>query len=146
MSHVLGIGLDILSLCRVERLVGNKKYHDRFLQRILSPFEMELFHRFAASAQCERDHVLFLASRFSAKEAAYKALFPYLPLTWKDLRLVKVGGTLLSHIPSCFLVMMIIMAGRIAFSCSFFILFDRQAQFRNREFRNEAKATRELPV
>jgi len=62
---ILGIGTDIVSTTRLERMV--EAYGDRFLQRVFTRREVETAERRATLA--ER-----LATRFAAKEACMKAL------------------------------------------------------------------------
>jgi holo-[acyl-carrier protein] synthase len=62
---VLGIGTDLVSIDRVERLLT--RHGERFAHRILHPVEWPGYHGNAAPAA-------FLARRFAAKEAVSKAL------------------------------------------------------------------------
>lgn len=62
---ILGIGTDIVSTTRLERMVA--AYGDRFLQRVFTRREVETAERRATLA--ER-----LGTRFAAKEACMKAL------------------------------------------------------------------------
>ena len=62
---IVGIGVDIVDMSRIERLLS--EYGDSFVRRILAPVEQEAF---AASSR----PVSFLANRFAAKEALSKAL------------------------------------------------------------------------
>lgn len=64
MSNMIkGIGVDIAKISRFE----NKSNH--FIQRILSKKELEVY-----SSLNEENKIVYLASRFSAKEALFKAL------------------------------------------------------------------------
>lgn len=65
MSPIRGIGTDLVSIERIEKLWTN--YHLKFAQRILSTKELESF-------ASKEDKVGFLAKRFAAKEAIAKAL------------------------------------------------------------------------
>ncbi len=62
---IAGIGVDIAETIRFSNLY--ERYGERFARRILTDNELEQFHRRTQS-------VLFLASRFAAKEAAAKSL------------------------------------------------------------------------
>ena len=62
---VLGIGLDLVYIPRIERAV--KRWGERFLQRIFSDVEREYVFK-------KRDPFQSLALRFAAKEACAKAL------------------------------------------------------------------------
>lgn len=62
---IVGIGIDIVDVSRIERLL--RKYGDQFAGRILAQAERP---DFAASSR----PVWFLANRFAAKEALSKAL------------------------------------------------------------------------
>jgi holo-[acyl-carrier protein] synthase len=62
---IVGIGVDIVDVARVERLLG--EYGARFAERILAPAEREAF-------ACSGRPNWFLANRFAAKEALSKAL------------------------------------------------------------------------
>ncbi|MBT4989193.1 MAG: holo-ACP synthase [Rickettsiales bacterium] len=65
---IIGIGTDITNIDRFEKLY--EKYQDRFISRILTPFELIQF-----SKRKTKDSKLgFLAKRFAAKEAFSKAL------------------------------------------------------------------------
>jgi holo-[acyl-carrier protein] synthase len=67
---VAGVGVDIAHTPRVLRLY--QRYGDRFLRKVYHPTERAEFQR--RVARCEGRGAEFLASRWSAKEAAYKAL------------------------------------------------------------------------
>jgi holo-[acyl-carrier protein] synthase len=62
---LLGIGVDIVEIERVERLLD--RFGERIARRLLTPREFEQFTARGAPAG-------FLASRFAAKEATAKAL------------------------------------------------------------------------
>jgi len=79
---IYGIGIDVIQPHRVARLL--EKYGERFVKRVLTPLEQP---RYARSAQ----PVLFLASRFAAKEAFSKAMgtgFRY-PVTLQCISVVQ---------------------------------------------------------
>lgn len=60
---VCGIGFDIVEVARVAGVAA--RHGERFLRRVFTPLEIERAHG-------NRDQ--YLAARFSAKEAAFKAL------------------------------------------------------------------------
>ncbi|MEZ4649208.1 MAG: holo-ACP synthase [Candidatus Eisenbacteria bacterium] len=60
---IVGIGIDIIEVSRVRGVL--ERHGDRFLRRIYSPEEIE-------NVRGNRDQ--YLAARFAAKEAAFKAL------------------------------------------------------------------------
>jgi holo-[acyl-carrier protein] synthase len=62
---IYGIGIDVIEPRRVERLL--EKYGERFARRVLTPLEWPGYLRTVRP-------VLFLANRFSAKEAFSKAM------------------------------------------------------------------------
>jgi holo-[acyl-carrier protein] synthase len=61
---IVGLGTDIVEIARIE---SQLKKSQRLAERVLTPFELEIFlkHKFPAR---------FLAKRFAAKEAAVKAI------------------------------------------------------------------------
>lgn len=59
---IIGIGCDIVSMNRI------RKQKEEFYKRILTPKEQSLYLEFSSSRRIE-----FLAGRFAAKEAIYKA-------------------------------------------------------------------------
>ena len=61
---ILGIGSDITQIPRIERLVD--KFGDKFISRILSADEKEIYSKKSDNA--------FIARRFAGKEAIFKAL------------------------------------------------------------------------
>lgn len=60
---VLGVGIDIVEVERVGAVA--RRHGERFLRRVFTPFEV---------ARSHGNHDQYLASRFAAKEAAFKAL------------------------------------------------------------------------
>lgn len=65
MGRIHGVGTDILELNRVERILAREQ-SERFLQRILTRSELELFRKNGRAS--------FAGGRFAAKEAVVKAL------------------------------------------------------------------------
>ncbi|GAA5820082.1 hypothetical protein JCM11251_005474 [Rhodosporidiobolus azoricus] len=85
---ILGVGVDLLHLPRLRSLL-NRRDPLRLAGRICSAAELEQWqdmHSSGQGAESER----FLASRWAAKEAAYKALYPTFRPTWKNLEIRKV--------------------------------------------------------
>ena len=64
---IIGLGTDIVRVSRIENL--QKKYGDKFLNRILTAEEQKKFHSLKLEEQKK-----YLAKRFAAKEAFVKAL------------------------------------------------------------------------
>lgn len=65
MSQILGIGIDLVEVGRIEKSVA--RYGDRFLRKVFTHAEHE--YCFRKAQPCEH-----LAARFAAKEAVMKAL------------------------------------------------------------------------
>ena len=81
---VVGLGIDIASIARIERAL--ERFGQRFAQRILSDAELVLLERRA-------DRACFVAGRFAAKEAAFKALGGPPGVVWRNLRVdAEPGG------------------------------------------------------
>lgn len=81
---VVGIGIDLVDVSRVERAVG--RYGTRFLDRVFTPREQVVYQR---GRSCER-----LAARFAAKEAVMKALGTGRSrgVGWRDIEVVGESG------------------------------------------------------
>ncbi|KAG2013730.1 hypothetical protein CC2G_010608 [Coprinopsis cinerea AmutBmut pab1-1] len=80
---ILGIGVDIIHTPRISALL-KKRYAGRFVKKILSPAEYSGWVNLSTSGT-SGDLVRYLAVRWSVKEAAYKALYPTVRPTWKEL-------------------------------------------------------------
>lgn len=65
MSHIFGIGTDLVSVPRIAKNLQQQK--QRFIERILSPIEIE-------NMPSEALLVGYVAKRFAAKEALLKAM------------------------------------------------------------------------
>lgn len=65
-TRVFGVGVDVAHVPRLARCA--ERFGARFLRRALHPSEIEEFH-----ARCAADRPAFLASRWAAKEAVFKA-------------------------------------------------------------------------
>lgn len=84
---LLGVGVDLLHLTRLRAMLARRE-PARLAARILSDEESAQWNDLAASPdQSER----FLALRWTAKEAAYKALYPAIVARWADLTVSKQG-------------------------------------------------------
>jgi holo-[acyl-carrier protein] synthase len=80
---VLGVGIDIVEVERVASVA--RRHGDRFLRRVFTPLEVERSHG-------NRDQ--YLASRFAAKEAAFKALGTGWGggVKWTDVEVANLGS------------------------------------------------------
>ncbi|RUS22898.1 4'-phosphopantetheinyl transferase [Jimgerdemannia flammicorona] len=89
---IVGIGVDILHLPRLRALVSRRPNSGELLaRRILSPGEVAEFRDVVDSGDGGASKVImYLASRWVAKEAAFKALYPRHRLTWKEVTMVKL--------------------------------------------------------
>ncbi|EJT97578.1 4'-phosphopantetheinyl transferase [Dacryopinax primogenitus] len=94
---IYGIGTDILRANRI-RLLMERRGPLRVAKRFLTEQEFVAFqrlkHPFPPRMQSweEDTRYMWLAVRFSVKEAVFKAAFPRLKLTWKDVDLKKKWG------------------------------------------------------
>jgi len=79
---VLGIGVDVLHVPRIVDLI-KRRTAKRLALRILCEDEFAAWESISGKDHARRTR--FLAVRFSVKEAAYKALYPLVRPTWKDL-------------------------------------------------------------
>ena len=77
---IVGMGTDIVAVERIARLY--MRFGERLLERLLGPLELAELPREAGQAAA------FLARRFAAKEAAYKALGSGLSagMRWVDVQ------------------------------------------------------------
>ncbi|GGH87640.1 holo-[acyl-carrier protein] synthase [Pullulanibacillus pueri] len=82
---IIGTGIDLIELDRIEKLLYKKK----FIERILTKMEQEAFYN-KGSEQRKKE---FLAGRFAAKEAYAKAtglgIGQY--LSWQDIEILNDG-------------------------------------------------------
>lgn len=116
-TNILGIGVDILHLPRLLQLVQRRARTslpshtnsnpeepriteraglDKLAKRILSNSERREYDLIARSLSAADDLTQlqsYLANRWSAKEAAYKALYPKYLVSWKDLCMHKPEST-----------------------------------------------------
>lgn len=119
-TSILGIGIDILHVPRLRQLaqrrkclsndvsaganecskghrIGELAALNKLAKRILCDSEWEEYHDLAQS-QSETSATYthleqFIANRWSAKEAAYKALYPKWVVSWKELCVHKPGAS-----------------------------------------------------
>ncbi|KIL70119.1 hypothetical protein M378DRAFT_116994 [Amanita muscaria Koide BX008] len=80
---ILGIGVDVVHVPRVTALIRRRGLQ-KFVSRILSPQELSDWNSLPACTT-ELARSRFLAVRWSVKEAAYKAMYPMLRPSWKEL-------------------------------------------------------------
>ncbi len=78
---IIEIGSDMVSVKRIKE--GLKKFGDKFIKRILSEREIKEY-------KSRKDKEIFLASRFAAKEAVYKA-YNIRPFSWHRIEILKNG-------------------------------------------------------
>lgn len=69
---ILGIGIDLVSIGRIEHLM--LQFKEKFPQRIFTPSEIVRAEKIKISADNFLPRALFYAKRFAAKEAFAKAL------------------------------------------------------------------------
>lgn len=85
---ILGVGLDVVEVSRIERLVGEGgplETARRFLDRCFTPGEQ-------ATCEARRDRARGYAARFAAKEAVSKALGAPAGIRWTDVEVVRDAG------------------------------------------------------
>ncbi|KAJ2487381.1 hypothetical protein IWW37_005277 [Coemansia sp. RSA 2050] len=88
---IVGIGVDILCVSRIEAIVRRgSRFTGRFARRILSDREISYFGS-TVSLQDEAAQAKYLATRWCLKEAVYKAAYPYQILRWSDVTVIKTG-------------------------------------------------------
>jgi holo-[acyl-carrier protein] synthase len=87
---IYGIGTDAVEVERIRASL--ERYGARFVERILGPRE-RVVHA-ARTARSEQRGVLFLATRFAAKEAISKAigLGMRTPMHWRAAQIVNAGS------------------------------------------------------
>lgn len=78
---IIGIGCDIVEIGRISKMESL----DKFVARILSPSEIEVYDEIANNKK-----ITFLAGRFAAKEAFSKALGCGIgtKLSWQDITIL----------------------------------------------------------
>lgn len=82
---IIGIGLDVIELERIEKAV---KRNRKFVNRILTPLEREHYVKLS-----ERRQIEYLSGRFAAKEAYAKARGTGIgKLSWQHIEVKSVAG------------------------------------------------------
>lgn len=83
---IAGIGIDTIQVDRIAKTY--QRFGDKFIQRILGADEIKIFHR--RNSRDPRRGVLFLATRFAAKEAFSKAvgLGMRSPMAWSRMQTI----------------------------------------------------------
>ncbi len=84
---IYGIGTDILKIDRIQSALD--RHGERFAARILGPEELVIYRR--RLARNPQRGLLFLATRFAAKEAIAKALGLgiRMPMSWRAVQILK---------------------------------------------------------
>jgi holo-[acyl-carrier protein] synthase len=87
---IFGIGTDAVEVERIQAAVA--RHGDRFAHRILGPRELAIHA--ARSARSPMRGMLFLATRFAAKEAVSKALGlgMRMPMHWRAVQIVNAAS------------------------------------------------------
>ncbi|GAA5822362.1 hypothetical protein JCM5353_001584 [Sporobolomyces roseus] len=80
---ILGIGVDLMCLPRLRSLL-TRRTPQQFASRILSNEELQEWKEWNNGWDMKQNES-YLALRWTAKEATYKALYPHVKPTWKDL-------------------------------------------------------------
>jgi holo-[acyl-carrier protein] synthase len=83
---IFGIGTDAVEVARIEAVLA--RHGARFVERILGPRELAVHA--ARAARSPQRGLLYLATRFAAKEAIAKALGlgMHLPMHWRAAQIV----------------------------------------------------------
>ncbi len=79
---MLSLGTDIVSVKRIGK--AYKKFGNKFVKRILTERELQTFEK-------RKNKIEFLASRFAAKEAVYKA-YQLKPFSWHRIEIQNSGA------------------------------------------------------
>ncbi|KAF9006444.1 4'-phosphopantetheinyl transferase [Cyathus striatus] len=86
---ILGIGVDLVHVPRIMALITRRTPH-RFATRILN--DQEFSQMKSLDEPTLHDYARFLSVRWAVKEAAYKAMFPTVYPTWKELSYRGIEG------------------------------------------------------
>ncbi|CAO1614241.1 unnamed protein product [Jaminaea pallidilutea] len=94
-ARIVGTGVDILHLPRLGEMVRRRPHASgspllclrRFARKVLCEAEIQEMDELSDVAALEK----WLAVRWTAKEAAYKAVYPLRKLRWSDLCVYKAG-------------------------------------------------------
>ena len=81
---IVGIGIDIVEIERIERII--KKHARHFIERVFTKPEIDYCLEKSHPAQ-------HFAGRFAAKEAVGKALMHWRGFSWKDIEIVNDKGS-----------------------------------------------------
>jgi holo-[acyl-carrier protein] synthase len=83
---IFGIGVDLIEIDRIR--AADARHGDRFARRILGAREFERYQ--ARRARSDQRGLVFLATRFAAKEAISKALGLGMrnPMTWRAVEII----------------------------------------------------------
>eukprot|EP01129_Flabellula_baltica_P016299 TRINITY_DN8616_c0_g1_i1.p1 TRINITY_DN8616_c0_g1~~TRINITY_DN8616_c0_g1_i1.p1 ORF type:complete len:147 (+),score=31.01 TRINITY_DN8616_c0_g1_i1:50-442(+) len=73
MISVRGIGIDVVMNNRIERMLS-LNHRDRFLEKALHQKERDIYYQKKSDKNGIKSSTSFVASRWAAKEAIYKAL------------------------------------------------------------------------
>jgi holo-[acyl-carrier protein] synthase len=84
---IVGIGVDLVHLPRMKRLIETRSM-ERLAKRILCLNELTALN----SIKLPDRQISFLATRWAAKEATYKALSGTIELSWKDIEVTTSSG------------------------------------------------------
>lgn len=76
---ILGTGIDIIEIKRVERAID--RWGDAFIKHIFTDEEIKYAKKYKYPAQ-------HFAARFAAKEAVFKAIYNNRHLGWKDIKIL----------------------------------------------------------
>jgi len=74
--NVVGIGVDLVDVGRVERILGR---HDTFQERVFTPEEVAYCSKQSSPAEC-------FAARWAAREACRKSLGGVRGMRWHDVK------------------------------------------------------------
>ncbi|KJA30016.1 hypothetical protein HYPSUDRAFT_60851 [Hypholoma sublateritium FD-334 SS-4] len=85
---ILGIGVDLVHVPRIVSLLS-RRTPEKFAAKILSPQEYQQWQDIDAS---NPQRVRFLAVRWCVKESAYKAMYPIVRPTWKEITYSSFGS------------------------------------------------------
>ncbi len=78
-NEILGSGIDIIEIERVEKAVG--RWGDHFLDHLFCPEEIDY-------ARKHKNPMHHFAGRFAAKEAILKAIGDNAHVNWKDMKIL----------------------------------------------------------
>ncbi|PPQ79572.1 hypothetical protein CVT25_003454 [Psilocybe cyanescens] len=79
---ILGIGVDLVHVPRIASIMARSRT-ERFASRILSHYELAEWQSLGTTSIPHR--VRFLAVRWSVKESTYKAMYPVIRPSWKEI-------------------------------------------------------------